>query len=205
MRSWVKVEKDRGPEILPQRTDVYSPARSPAILYKGPSKLEIFDTEIPVGPPFDGDGKRIGPAPSATLQLPADRKKLLVLVISVPSAEGQTTRSYRLLPFDDSLDTFPWGAYRFMNFTERTLIVSGGNDRNAITIPPNQAVPAMKFQGKEQHLQWKYTDKAAQQLVYAAKLKHRPSYRTLVIITDPDPNTPAISVRHIRERDTSGD
>ena len=201
LRTLAKVAGRDGAAITPTSTAVPFSMRSNPLPYVGPAKIEFFETEPPPGPVFDEKGKRIGPLPFATTTLPSGQREVLLLFVPLSAAEQKNGLQYRLLPFDDSLDSIPWGSYRFLNFTNRSLVAFGGSKDQRFELKPNRLSNTIQPGGSKRNLQWLIFDSPStdEKPVFSAQWLHRPNYRALVFVTESPNQRGAINVKTINE------
>ncbi len=167
---------------------------------RGPAKIEFFKTEPPAGAVFDTEGNR-QPAPFASATLPSGKREILLLFVPLPPDQREDGLEYRLLPFDDSMDTLPWGSYRFINFTGRNLLAFAGSKNQRHELRSNRASATISPGGSKRNLQWLIYDNPGTEgkPVFSAQWLHRPNYRSLIFITESTNQRGAINVKSIDE------
>ena len=199
LRTLAKVEGRDEPAITPVSTSVPFSMRSDPLPYVGPAKIEFFETEPPAGPVFDDEGNRLGPLPFATANLPSGKRELLLLFVPLSVDQQKYGLKYRLLPFDDSLDSVPWGSYRFINFTNRSFVAYAGSKSQRFELNPNRLSATIAPGGAKRNLQWLIYGNAsgAEELVFSSQWLHRPDYRSLIFVTESTNQRGAINVKGI--------
>ena len=198
---WVRTFQGAEGTITPVSFSVPFSKRSESIAYRGPAKIEFFDQEPPPGPPFNDKGERQGPSPVAIASLPPGKSEVLLLFVPLPKDDHKGMPKYRVIPFDDSKDMLPWGGYRLVNFTSRTLTAFAGSRDMRFEIKANNPSGTIEPGGEKRNLLWLFYDheKGTEKPVFSAQWLHRPDYRSLIFITDSRSQRGAISVKSIDE------
>ena len=201
LRTLVKSEANADPALTIVRTSVPFSKRSSPVAYIGPANIEFFKTEPPAGAVFDEEGNRLGPAPIASATLPTGKREMLLLFVPLPPDQRKNGLEYRLLPFDDSMDTLPWGSYRFINFTDRPLVTFAGSQNQRHELKPNRASGTIRPGGAKRNLQWLIYDtpEPTGKPVFSAQWLHRPNYRSLIFVTESTNKRGAINIKSIDE------
>lgn len=201
LRTLAKQDEGAPAAITPTRTTVPFSKRSSPVVYSGPAKIEFFKTEPPPGAVFDEEGNRLGPEPFATAILPSGKREMLLLFVPLAADQRKGELEYRLLPFDDSMDTLPWGSYRFINFTNRNLVAYAGSKTQRLELKSNRASETISPGGSKRNLQWLIYDSPQTdgKPIFSAQWLHRPNYRSLIFVTESKNQRGAINVKSIDE------
>jgi hypothetical protein len=201
VRTLVKNEAGAKGAISTASTPVPFSKRSSPVSYVGPAKIEFFKTEPPPGSVFDEEGNRKGPAPFATTTLPSGKREILLLFVPLSLDQRKDGLEYRLLPFDDSMEALPWGSYRFINFTNRSLVTYAGSKNQRHEIKSNRASSTISPGGSKRNILWLIYDnpQTKGKPIFSAQWLHRPNYRSLIFITESTNQRGAINVKSIDE------
>lgn len=201
LRTLKKIEGKQEASITPMSTVVPFSMRSDPIPYVGPAKIEFFKTEPPPGAVFDDKGNRQGPRPFATAVLPSGNREMLLLFVPLSVDRQKDGLEYRLLPFDDSMESVPWGSYRFINFTERSFVAFAGSKDLRLELKPNRLSETLSPGGAKRNLQWIIYNSppTGDKPVFSTQWLHRPNYRALIFVTESPHEPGAIDIKTINE------
>lgn len=133
---------------------------------KTPIALVALDHKAPNGQPAN-----------VPLAVAADMKSPLVLIF----ANADDPSGIRALVVDDSDTGFPWGAIRFVNTTDKSLIVR--SEKGNTPLPKSPAVADLVVPGEARNMSIQlFLESEPDNMLYSAVWEHDPNLRKLIFI-----------------------
>lgn len=125
---------------------------------------------------LDRKGPNDKPA-SVTLTVAEEMKSPLVLIF----ATADDPSGIRAIIVDDSSAGFPWGAIRFVNTTDKSLMVH--SEKGTTPIPKSPAITDLVVEGDTRNMAIQLLlESEPDKMVYSAVWEHDPNLRKLIFI-----------------------
>lgn len=164
-------------------------SRSSLQRYKGSPRLVFFRQETTEGEPIR--------VPVGMVDLSGQNSPLLLLFLSDPNYPDQ--ERYRILPLNDSLQSFPSGSYSFINMTNRNLaayvdgdtlmIPAYGGVIHSVNQDPDRTIPVKLASYNPDTHQWVQT--------YESKWQFRTNQRVIVFISRENSQEERMNVQRV--------
>lgn len=176
-----------------QKLDIYSRGFAPPVSYKGPPRI-IFFRPLEGGENFDENRKVVG-----QVDLPTGASRVMLLFKKSASAESETEESYRVFAFDNDLNRFPAGGYRFFNTADQSLICWLGENRFELG-PDSQRIATADGDENGNVTLRIYQDREGELVrIYSSVWQIKDTRRTTVFLTPSDTRVQEVSVRKFVE------
>ena len=179
-----------------QKIDGINPSlRTPFFNYSGPGLMPLYDpgqVSADMEPP---------PAPIATVRFNPAVKYALVML--VPSAPGKEI-PYEAVVFNEDPEKFPFGSFRFQNFSPRDVAADMSGER--FVIKPGREGRMIRTPAKAHHLRLALEDNTDKEWrkIYDNFFPNYGGRRTLFIIFETMiDDRPRIQIKSLLESETS--
>lgn len=175
-------------------TKIASSFRSEPQSYLGPAILEFFT----IPPPTKTTPKVRTPEPVASVFLPPDKTRVLLLFFKQTSAADHSNPRYHIEVIPDSLDDLPMGGYLLINSTGKKLI--GSAEKLSFELEAHSKKHLPSPADTIQKLEWIFwNDSRKKKPLYSSLWSHRPDGRTIILITDSEEQRDALTIKAIQD------
>ncbi|MEY4483674.1 MAG: hypothetical protein RL693_1126 [Verrucomicrobiota bacterium] len=193
-RSSVSLDKSTPLILSTGEVKIASSFRSELQPYLGPAVIEFF-TSPPLPDPASSDQVA---KPVASVLLPPDQSRLLLLFFKQTATTNHNGQTYRIEILPDNLDELPMGGYLMINTTGKKLI--GRSGKQSFEVPAHSSKPLPTPSDASQKLEWFFWNEAHKDKpLYSSVWQHRSDSRTLVFITDSDEQRGALAIKAIQD------
>lgn len=175
-------------------TKIASSFRSEPQSYLGPAILEFFT----IPPPPKSALKERTPEPVASVFLPPDKTRVLLLFFKQTPPTDHPNLRHHLEVLPDSLDDLPMGGYLLINSTGKKLI--GNVDKLSFELEAHSKKHVPSPADTAQKLEWLFWNGSRKEKpLYSSQWNHRPDGRSIIFITESGEQRGALAIKAIQD------
>lgn len=163
----------------------YSRGISRPVRYQGPRTIGLYLSEAAPALPVEER-----PPPDAVVTIPVELHRALLLFIK--QGDGST----RVRVFDANVQNFPAGSYRFVNLSDKTVVLALGDEPELTTLLPKAVTLVRKppLSGSRLNVNVQMAQSGPEgnpQLIYRSLWGYRENRRVMVfVVPGENPNVP---------------